>query len=175
MAFDSFTLTFASLMVIPGLIFMLKSKQVVSGVSAQEAGITLLPGALALASYYLYLVGMIMFALSMIIVGAASGVPMVLGITAAVSGPISVLLFMSYFRQSITGIPGISGPPMPARILLILIGIVIHANAILHVVDGDVAGLDWAKFGGLYVIAVSIPHLIGLKHRKEQWDAVPIL
>ena len=155
---------------VPGVLFMAKNTETV-GNAAGEAGFTLSADATALAAYYLFLVGMVLFAISMLTLNLTIGVSPPLAVTAALSGPISVLLFMAIMKTSITGIPGIMGPPLPARVVLIVIGAILNINVIMHIFDGDVDALEWEKFAGLYILAVGVPHLVGAKHRA----AVPMV
>ena len=128
------------------------------------------PKMFALAAYYLFLLGMVLFTLGCFILSVAIGIPPALGVAACIAGPISVLIWMPLMKMSITGIPGIMGPPMPARIVLIVIGTVTTINAIMHGVEGDTDGATWTKFFSIFVSAVGIPHLISFKHRSEGWD-----
>ena len=173
MAFDTIALSFGVLMGVPGLLFMVKNKDTVKN-AIDEAGFGSKYNTemLAIASYYLFLAGMMLFGISMMILGLDLGLPAALAVCAALGGPLSVLGFMAITKQSITGIPGISGPPLPARIALIVIGSVININAIMHGIDGADSAATWIKFFSLYVVAVAVPHLVGFKHRSAGWDMV---
>jgi hypothetical protein len=67
---------------------------------------------------------------------------------------------MAVTKTSITGIPGISGPPMPARIMIAVIGLVLNVNVLLHVFDGDIAGAEWIKFVVVYVFSFAVPRTV---------------
>ena len=97
-------------------------------------------------------------------VGLALELPATLAATAALSGPLTVLGFMAIMKTSITGIPGISGPPMPARIALIIVGFILNGNAIAIALDGTETA--WLTFGVVYLFALVVPHGIAGKHRS---------
>ena len=178
MAIDGVTLGFACLLSVPGMLHMANNKAIAmhalteAGLSYSQKSVN--DEALALSSYYNFLYGMALFELSLLIIGLAIGLIIPLAICAGVSGAISILLMMAITKVGITGIAGISGPPVPARIMLIIIGVLLNVNAVLHAFDGDVDATVWWKFGGLYLISVAIPHLIALKHRKAGW-AMPLV
>lgn len=71
---------------------------------------------------------------------------------------------MAITKQSITGIPGITGPPVPARIALILVGLILNGNAIAIAVDGTQT--PWVTFVLVYFVSMAIPHAIARKHRS---------
>ena len=144
------------------ILFMAKHRETASNAVA-EANFTLNEQGLSLASYYLFLVGMTLCALGMYSVGLALSLPAPLAATAALSGPLSVLGFMAIMKTSITGIPGISGPPLPARVALLIVGCILNGNAIAVALDGTETA--WVTFGILYFFAMAIPHGIALKHR----------
>jgi len=116
---------------------------------------------------------MVVFVLSILIFGLTLDVSPPLAICASITGAVSVLLWMAFTQVSITGIPGIAGPPMPARIVLMVICLVLNINVVLHVLDGDVVALEWIKFGSLYTASVGVPHLIAFRHRSAGWAAMP--
>lgn len=169
MAIDGITMGFSCLLLVPGGIFMAKNKMVASN-AVTEAGLesAVNEKALALAAYYLYLVGMVLFELGTLVFSLTMGVPNPLAVCAGTSGAITILLMMAVTKQSITGIPGITGPPMPARVGLIVIGILLHFNVLLHIFDGDVDGATWLKFLGVYTMSLAVPHGLAFKHRKEE-------
>lgn len=142
---------------------MAKNKET-AGNAATEAKFTLNEQGLSLASYYLFLVGMTLCALGMYSVGLALSLPAPLAATAALSGPLTVLGFMAIMKTSITGIPGISGPPLPARIALLIVGVILNGNAIAIALDGTETA--WVTFGVLYFFAMVVPHGIAVKHRS---------
>ena len=165
MAFDTLALIFACFMGVPGVLFMIKNTETAKN-AEKEAGFSLDASGLALASYYLFLTGMVLFSVSMLTLGITIGLPAPLAVTAALSGPLTILGYMAIMKVSITGIPGIAGPPMPARIALLVIGTVLHANVIMHIFDGDITGLEWEKFIAVYFVALCAPHMVAMKHRS---------
>jgi len=172
MAFDTAALAAGALMGLPGIIFMVKNKHTVSN-AMTEAGFTGENSDMfALACYYLYLVGMVLWALSCLMIGLTIELPAALSACAAVAGPITILFWMAINKTSITGIPGIMGPPLPARVVLMVIGITLHVNAIMHGVDGSDSSSAWIKFFALYFASLAVPHLIGFKHRKDGWKTM---
>merc|ERR1711988_75734 len=87
---------------------------------------------IALASYYLFLLGMVLFELAILVVGLTLQLPPPLAVCAGITGAITILLMMSITAVGITGIPGITGPPKPARVMLILIGTLLNWNVVVH-------------------------------------------
>merc|ERR1719478_161224 len=138
-------------MAVPGMIFMLKNKHTVDN-AIGEAGFESdkNPKMFAIAAYYLYLLGMVLFTLGMFFLATTLEVPPALGIAAVVGGPISILIWMPVMKMGITGIPGIMGPPMPARIALIVIGVVTNLNAFLHFFPNTEEPITWIKFFSIY-------------------------
>jgi hypothetical protein len=176
MAFDLVAIGFACLLAGPSMLFMAKNKVIAVGaVKEAEWDAKLTPEMLALASYYLFLLGMVLFTMSMLVISLALSIPPPLAVCSSITGAVSILLWMAMFSTSITGIPGICGPPLPARILLIIIGLVLNVNAIMHVIDGDIVGSVWTKFISVYVCSVAIPHLIAFKHRKDSHLSMPAM
>ena len=150
-------------MALPGILFMVKNEETVNN-AVGEAKFTLNAQGLKLASYYLFLLGMTLFTLGMYSVGLAVELPIPLAACAAVSGPISVLIFMGIAKTSITGIPGIAGPPLPPRIALVIVALILNGNAIAVFMDGT--AVAWSTFFAVYVAAVGVPHAVGFKHRS---------
>ena len=64
---------------------------------------------------------------------------------------------------------------MPARIVLVLIGTVLNVNVVLHALDGDIDASEWSKFGAVYFVSVTVPHLLALKHRSAGWSTPPMV
>jgi hypothetical protein len=163
MAFDTVAIWAAAFMGVPGILFMVKNTKTASD-AAEQAKFTLDANALSLASYYLYLVGMTLFTLGMYSVALALELPAPLAACAALSGPLTVLGFMAIAQVSITGIVGISGPPIPARVALIVVGVILNGNAIAIYQDGTETA--WMTFGIVYLVSMAIPHLIAGMHRS---------
>ncbi len=163
MAYDTITLGVASFMLVPGLLFMLKHKVLVAEIFLSNPAYTPLkraaptPSAFplyaSLAAYYLFLVGALAFCLASVILGLALDLPPAFAVCAGLTGMVTILLYMAVAGHSITGIPGVRGPPVPARIALIIIGIVLNANAYLHYRDHDTDRDTWNRFGGCYALA----------------------
>ena len=171
MAIDSVTMGVSCLLLVPATLFMATNKKVAMN-AVKEAGLesSINDNALALAAYYLFLVGGMLFEMGMMILSLTLGLIAPLALCAATSGLISILLMMAITKTSITGIPGITGPPMPARIGLIVVGALLNINAALHIFDGDISNADWLTFALLYIVSVGVPHAIAFKHRKEGWN-----
>ena len=176
MAIDGITMGFTCVLLLPGAIFMATNKKVAMN-AVKEAGFekSINNEALALAAYYLFLLGAVLFELASVILCLTLGVSAPLAVCAGTAGVISILLMMAITKESITGIPGISGPPMPARILIGLIGLLLNVNAILHIFDGDIPSDQWVSFAIVYVISCVVPHGIAFKHRKEGWSTPPMV
>jgi len=176
MAIDNIAMGLACVMIVPALIFMATNKKVAMN-AVTEAGLqkSVNDEALALAAYYLFLLGMMIFEFSLLTIGLFIGVSNPLAVCAGVSGAITILLTMAVTKQSITGIPGITGPPVPARVMLLIIGLGLNVNVIMHALDGDIESSEWVKFGAVYLVSVALPHAIAAKHRAEKWSAAPMM
>ena len=105
--------------------------------------------------------------------GIALGFPPALAMLGGLSGAITQLFFMVIFNTSPMGMPEVSGPPVPARILLIGVEAMLAFNAY----TGFNAGYytDLPKFLGFLAYAVLIPSIIAKKHRNAGWEAQPKL
>jgi hypothetical protein len=176
MAIDQIAMGFACVLLLPSMIFMAKNKETAKH-AVEEAGLekSVNDEALALAAYYLFLLGMVLFQLGCLVLGLTIGVPTPLATCAGTTGAITILLMMAITKQSITGIPGITGPPMPARVVLVIIGTVLNVNVVLHALDGDMDPSEWLKFGALYSVSIAVPHLVALKHRSAGWSTPPMV
>ena len=128
MAYDTITLGVASFMLVPGLLFMLKHKVLVAEIFLNNPAYNPLkraaptPSAFplyaSLAAYYLFLVGALAFCLASVILGLALDLPPAFAVCAGLTGMVTILLYMAVAGHSITGIPGVRGPPVPARIII---------------------------------------------------------
>ena len=78
-------------------------------------------------------------------------------------------------KTSITGIPGIAGPPVPARVILVVIGLFLNINAIAVALDGDEPAATWVTFVIVYILSVGIPQAIAYKHRTDGWESAPMV
>ena len=127
----------------------------------------------ALASHLSFIIGTILFVLGTICGGIALGFPPALAMLGGLSGAITQLFFMVIFNTSPMGMPEVSGPPVPARILLIGVEAMLAFNAY----TGFNAGYytDLPKFLGFLAYAVLIPSIIAKKHRNAGWEAQPKL
>lgn len=170
MAFETTALYVGAVLMLPGIIFMAKRTDLVK-TAVSDAGIkTSSPEMVGLASYYLYLAGMTITSLGAFSLELALAVPPPLAATAAISGPLSVLIYMALAGHSITGIPGVTGPPLPAKIVIGLVGLTLNANAVLMYLDGVAA--PWVAFAAVYLGLVLVLHGIAVKARATGWTAM---
>ena len=59
--------------------------------------------------------------------------------------------------------------------MLIVIGILLNVNAVIHAMDGDISSTEWMQFGGVYLLSIAVPHAIAAKHRADGWDKPAML
>ena len=126
----------------------------------------------ALASHMSFIVGMLMWSMGCICAGLALEFPPALAILAGFSSAIVQLFFMVLFRTSPMGMPEVDGPPIPARILLIIIESTLIFNAYTGFSSGTYSNL---KFFGLFVTyCVMVPVAVAKKHRMAGWENQPM-
>ena len=73
------------------------------------------------------------------------------------------------------GLPGTSGPPVPARVVLVVIELALIANAVSGFASGLYAGVDTKTLAGLCAYSLATPWLIAAKHRAKGWRHQPIV
>ena len=73
------------------------------------------------------------------------------------------------------GLPDISGPPLPARVLLVIIELelALIANAVSGFASGLYAGVDTKALAGLCAYSLTMPWLIAANHRAKGWRHQP--
>ena len=105
-----------------------------------------------------------------------------LAVTPGIGSVFGMVAFMMVRGFGITGVPGLNGPPLPAKIILCIVKLTIVANAIVQLeaggsmhpalgVDGVPGGVNpvLRDFAAMYLVAVLVPQLIAAKHRKKSW------
>ena len=179
MSFDTVALWFGAFMAVPGIIFMVKFKVLPTEILLTNPAMAPLkagpakkefPLFAAVACYYMFLVGGLAFTVGMYHLGLALDVPPALVAGSVLPGMISILLYMAIRGESITGIPGVYGPPKPARVALVVIGLVLVANLAAHIPAGDVDRGTWNKVIVLMLASVGIPHALAAKARAGGWN-----
>ena len=105
MAIDQIAMGFACVLLVPGVLFMAKNKETAKN-AVTEANLerSVNDEALALAAYYLFLLGMVLFQLGCLVLSLTIGVSTPLATCAGTTGAITVLLMMAITKQSITGV-----------------------------------------------------------------------
>ena len=99
--------------------------------------------------------------------GLALGLPPVLAITPSATSLFGLLAFMFVTDTGITGVPGLAGPPVPARIIMGTVAVLVNANLFLNAAPPTFFWL-------LYVVVIAVPQLIGAKHRAAGWMTAEI-
>lgn len=171
MAFPIAALYVGAILMVPGILFMLKNVDLVKK-AVEDAKITSAsPEMIGIGAYYLYLAGMSITALGAYSLELAMDVPPPLAATAAVSGPLSVLIYMAVAGHSITGIPNVTGPPLPGKIIIGVVGLTLNTNAVMMIMEG--AG-SLVPFASVYVFLPAVLHLIAFKHRSTGWNTAMV-
>ena len=171
MAFPIAALYVGAILMVPGILFMLKNVDLVKTAVADAKITSASPEMIGIGAYYLYLAGMSITALGAYSLELAMGVPPPLAATAAVSGPLSVLIYMAVAGHSITGIPGVTGPPLPGKIIIGVVGLTLNTNAVMMIMEG--AG-SLVPFASVYVFLIAVLHLIAFKHRSTGWNTAMV-
>lgn len=100
--------------------------------------------------------------------GLALGFDPVLAVTPSATSLFLILAFMFITGNGITGVPGLSGPPVPARIIMGTVGILVNANLFMNIPSG-------VGFWVVYLIAIAWPQALGFKIRSAGWMTDAIL
>ena len=77
-----------------------------------------------------FMLGVVAFSWGCVDLGLAIGYDPVIAVTTGFTGLFSTLLFMGVTATGITGVPGLTGPPIPARVIMATV-------AILPISTGD--------------------------------------
>lgn len=183
-SFDEVALYFGAGLMIPGIMFMLKCKvfwkdtlklpafdPLREFMKTDESKI--IGG---MMTHLGFIVGAIAFSLGLTMLCLAMKLPPALAATPPVTGMCTVLLYMGVAQTGIVGFPGISGPPMPARIVIAVIGLVLNVNWIIIANDGHLKNDNtqmpdvWTKFIIMYIFSIAFYHGIAYKHRTDGWE-----
>ena len=125
-----------------------------------------------------FIIGFIAFNFGITMLGLALKLPPALAAVPGTTSIVSGLMYMALFQTGIIGLPGISGPPIPARVILTAVGLVLNINMFVTAADGtyknDASDDLWTKLIIVYIIAVGIPHGIAAMHRNNGWE-VPLM
>ena len=111
------------------------------------------------------MLGVVAFAWGITNLGLAIGYEPVLAITSGFTGLFRTFVTMGVTGAGITGVPGLTGPPMPARIIMTIVTLVLTANLVMTVLEGEVP----VSFYAVYGFAIVFPQAIGAKHRSDGW------
>ena len=133
-----------------GFIFMAKCKVVFVEAFSLPAfkGVGAAPEVGGLLAHFAFILGMVAWCgFGMTSLALALGLPPAAAITPGFTGLVSVLAYMAAVGSGITGVPGITGPPMPARVINGAIAIVLNVNVVCLVAEIFwVCGLSFAMF-----------------------------
>lgn len=106
------------------------------------------PGCAAIISHFVFMVGSISLQFGVCNLGNALGVPPAIAVAPGVTGMFSVIWFMALLRKSLTGVDGVAGPPLPMRLGLSAVCLIVNAN--VYRSYGAGASIDWPTVAGLY-------------------------
>lgn len=106
------------------------------------------PGCAAIISHFVFMVGSISLQFGVCNLGNALGVPPAIAVAPGVTGMLSVIWFMALLRKSVTGVDGVAGPPLPMRLGLSVVCLIVNAN--VYRSYGAGASIDWPTVAGLY-------------------------
>ena len=122
----------------------------------------------ALVSNFLFIAGACIFSIGMMAISLLIGVNAGLVALAGVIPFASIFLIMRILKQSPIGIPFEHlSPPAPAVIVIVGSSLVLLASAVTGIQAGTVA-LS-VPYGILLVVAVLVPNLIAMRHRRAGW------
>ena len=174
-------------MSLPGLVFMLNCRKLWTSIFEQDffrkavgSGDSLVKSEAfvhwaAMLSHMAFILGALAFALGTTALGLALALPPALALLAGLSGIMGQLFYMVVNAHSPMGLPGISGPPVPARVVLVVIELALIANAVSGFASGLYAGVDTKTLAGLCAYSLALPWLIAAKHRAKGWRHQPIV
>ena len=169
MAFEDVALWCSIAPILIGTVFMLTAKkQVVDGIGNLDVlkDISLAPEMGGLMVHVFFMLGVVAFCWGITNLGLALGYEPVLAVTIGFTSLFGTFVFMMAAKTGITGVPGLSGPPMPARIIMSLVSIILTVNLVMTAMDDDDVPMSYWL---VYVFAIAWPQAIGFKHRSDGW------
>ena len=161
---------------IVGLAFMGKCKALYAQSAELPAfkGVAFSPEVGGLFGHFTFILGALAWIIGMINLGLALGLSPVLAVTPGFTSLVTILLYMFFKKQGITGVPGITGPPLPARVINGLIALLLNLNVVLTLITGGMSGGDFFKLVFVYALATGVPHVLAAKARGAGWMAPAI-
>ena len=115
-----------------------------------------------LMAHLFFMLGMLAWSWGCTNIGLCLGLAPVVAVTPGATAMFSALLYMGVGGNGITGVPGLTGPPVPARVIVGTVALLLNANLFSQ-------GAPSAEASALYAVAVAVPHLLAAKHRAAGW------
>ena len=174
MAFADVALWFSIAPMLVGTIFMLTApKQVAEGFYNLEVlkGKSLAPEVGGLICHIFFMLGAVAWGWGCVNLCLALGIEPVLAVTPSATSLFVMLAFMFITGNGITGVPGLSGPPVPARVIMGTVAILLNANLVMAIMAGAVP----ISLYIVYVLAIVWPQGISAKHRAAGWMTAAIV
>ncbi|CAD7936032.1 unnamed protein product [Amoebophrya sp. A25] len=131
--------------------------------------------AAALCAHMLFVVGVLAWGLGLLCLGLALRLVPELAVFPTFLNLFVFLAYMKIFRQSPMGVPGITGPPLPAIIINVTVTMYLLINLIVnqeYLFDASKAEYDFKNFSAegrfaLCLVLAFFPQLAGFKHRRD--------
>ena len=174
MAFADIALWFSIAPMLVGTIFMVSApKQVTEGFYNLDVlkGKGLSSEVGGLICHVFFMLGSLAWEWGCVNLCLALGLDPVLAVTPSATSLFCLIAFMFITGNGITGVPGLSGPPIPARVILGTVGLLVNTNLVMTVMAGGVPISFWV----VYVLAIAWPQALGLKIRNAGWMTVAII
>ena len=99
--------------------------------------------------------------------GIAIGFPPALSMLTGISAGVTQLFYIVFTNQSPTGLPGVSGPPLPAKVLLTIIESTLLSNAFCGFVSGYYSDVSFMKFVLFLIYGISVPMILAMMLRQQ--------
>lgn len=127
----------------------------------------------ALVSHVCFVVGMVSFGFGIVSLGLYLDYPPALAIFAGSTGIMAQLFYMVIFGRSPMGLPGVHGPPIPARVILVLVQLFQFYAFFTNVTKGVYKNVHMRSYAAFLGFAICLPMVIAAHHRANGWKNQP--
>merc|ERR1712054_676552 len=116
-----------------------------------------------MGTHLFFIIGAVAWAFGMLLLGLALKLDPALASAPAVTTIIFVLAYMVVKKEGITGVPGITGPPMPARVIMSVVFVFLTINLFVQAAAGAISAADWGKLSLVYVLGIGVSQGLAAK------------
>jgi hypothetical protein len=122
-----------------------------------------------LIAHVFFMLGSLAWMWGFVNLGLCLGFEPLVAVTPSATSLFALLAFMFITGNGITGVPGLAGPPVPARVIMGSVFALVTANLVQ-----TAAGVP-TSFWAVYVVCIAVPQAIAAKHRAAGWMTAAIV